>query len=101
MVEHGTENAGVPSSILGLSTTLIDSEPGVSAGLFLLCVGAGRPDLFRPPAAEAYVAPTPSRGLSARKWPPRRIDQVCGVRRAMRDGWMVGLPGFEPRTDRL
>lgn len=38
MVEHGTENAGVPSSILGLSTTLIDSEPGVVVGLFLLCV---------------------------------------------------------------
>lgn len=47
MVEHGTENAGVPSSILGLSTTLIDSEPGDNAGLFWLCAGpVGRPSFW-------------------------------------------------------
>ena len=35
MVEHGTENAGVPSSILGLSTTWIDSELDDNVGLFV------------------------------------------------------------------
>lgn len=39
MVEHGTENAGVPSSILGLSTTWIDSELDDNVGLFC-CVRA-------------------------------------------------------------
>ena len=40
MVEHGTENAGVPSSILGLSTTWIDSELDDNVGLFWLWAGS-------------------------------------------------------------
>lgn len=34
MVEHGTENAGVPSSILGLSTTFLNLEATITSSSF-------------------------------------------------------------------